>query len=153
MQKILFVCTANIFRSRFSEEVYNHLAANMSLSSQAFSAGLMVGHYKTRTIYAPALRQLKLLNILPRRKDELSIHINDLDLKQFDQVICMDRNEHQPMVRKNKNLTNLNIEYWDIVDEPLVSRDISLPQCYTKVEKLVNRHFQALRSKYSKLKL
>ena len=63
MQKILFVCTANIFRSRFSEEVYNHLAANMNLSSQAFSAGLMVGHYKTRTIYAPALRQLNLLNI------------------------------------------------------------------------------------------
>ena len=146
MQKILFVCTANIFRSRFSEEVYNHLAANMNLSSQAFSAGLMVGHYKTRTIYAPALKQLKLLNIIPKRKDELSIHINDLDLKQFDQVICMDKSEHQPMVRKNKNLTNLNIEYWDIVDEPLVSRDISLPQCYTRVEKLVNRHFQELRS-------
>ena len=146
MQKILFVCTANIFRSRFSEEVYNHLASNMSLSSKAFSAGLMVGHYKTRTIYAPVLRQLKLLNILPKRKDELSIHINDLDLKQFDQIICMDKNEHQPMVRKNKNLINLNIEYWDIVDEPLVSRNISLPQCYAKVEKLVNRHFQELRS-------
>jgi len=146
LQKILFVCTANIFRSRFSEEVYNHLAANVNLSSQAFSAGLMVGHYKTRTIYAPALKQLKVLNIIPKRRDELSIHINDLDLKQFDQVICMDKSEHKPMVRKNKNLTNLNIEYWDIVDEPLVSRDISLPQCYTRVEKLVNRHFHELRS-------
>ena len=146
MQKILFVCTANIFRSRFSEEVYNHLATRLNLSSRAYSAGLMVGHYKTRSIYTPALEQLKVLNIVPRRKDELSIHINDLDLTQFDQVICMDKDEHQPMVRKNKNLTNLNIEYWDIVDEPLVSKDISLPQCYTKVEKLVNRHFQELRS-------
>ena len=146
MQKTLFVCTANIFRSRFSEEVYNHLANSLNLSSRAYSAGLMVGHYKTRTIYAPALEQLKLLNIAPRRKDELSIHINDLDLKQFDQVICMDKNEHQPMVRKNQNLINLNIEYWNIVDEPLVSRNISLPQCYTKVEKLVNRHSQELRS-------
>ena len=106
----------------------------------------MVGHYKTRTIYAPALKQLKLLNIIPKRKDELSIHINDLDLKQFDQVICMDKNEHQPMVRKNKNLAKLDIKYWDIADEPLVSRDISLPQCYTKVEKLVNRHSQEFRS-------
>ena len=146
MQKILFVCTANIFRSRFSEEVYNHLATRLNLSSRAYSAGLMVGHYKTRTIYGPALEQLKLLNIVPRRKDELSVHINDLDLKQFDQVICMDKNEHQPMVRKNQNLINLNIEYWNIVDEPLVSRNISLPQCYTKVEKLVNRHSQELRS-------
>lgn len=146
MQKILFVCTANIFRSRFSEEVYNHLATRLNLSSRAYSAGLMVGHYKTRTIYTPALEQLKVLNIVPRRKDELSIHINDLDLTQFDQVICMDKDEHQPMVRKNKNLINLNIEYWDIVDEPLVSRDISLPQCYKRVEKLVNRHLQELSS-------
>ena len=61
MQKILFVCTANIFRSRFSEEVYNHLANRFNLSSRAYSAGLMVGHYKTRTIYAPALEQLELL--------------------------------------------------------------------------------------------
>ena len=146
MQKILFVCTANIFRSRFSEEVYNHLATRLNLSSRAYSAGLMVGHYKTRSIYTPALEQLKVLNIVPRRKDELSIHINDLDLTQFDQVICMDKDEHQPMVRKNKNLINLNVEYWDIVDEPLVSRDISLPQCYKRVEKLVNRHLQKLRS-------
>ena len=146
MQKILFVCTANIFRSRCSEEVYNHLATRLNLSSRAYSAGLMVGHYKTRTIYTPALEQLKVLNIVPRRKDELSIHINDLDLTQFDQVICMDKDEHQPMVRKNKNLINLNIESWDIVDEPLVSRDISLPQCYKRVEKLVNRHLQELSS-------
>ena len=126
--------------------MYNHLAKSLKLQSRSFSAGLMVGQYKTRTIYAPVLEQLELLNIVPKRKDELSIHINDLDLEQFDQVICMDKNEHQPMVRKNKSLMNLNIEYWDIVDEPLVSRNISLPQCYKNVEKLVNRHLQELRS-------
>ena len=58
----------------------------------------------------------------------------------------MDKNEHQPMVRKNKNLINLDIEYWNIVDEPLVSRNISLPQCYTEVEKLVNRNLQNIKS-------
>lgn len=144
MQKILFVCTANIFRSRFSEEVYNHLADDLNLPSRAFSAGLMVGRYKTRTIYAPALEHLKLLNIVPKRKDELSTHIDDLNLKQFDKIICLDKNEHQPMVRKNKNLTNFTMEYWNIVDEPLVSRSISLPQCYKKVEKLVDQHFLEL---------
>ena len=118
----------------------------MNLSSKAFSAGLMVGHYKTRTIYAPVLEQLELLNIVPKRKDESSIHINDLDLEQFDKVICMDKDEHQPMVINNKNLINLDIEYWNIVDEPLVSRSISLPQCYKNVEKLVKRHLQELRS-------
>ena len=140
MHKVLFVCTANIYRSRFSEEVYNYLARKIVIPSRAFSAGLMVGHYKTRTIYAPATEYLSSLNIIPRRKDELSIHVNDLDLKEFDKIICMDKNEHEPMVIANKKLDGLNIEYWDIVDEPLVSRKISLPKCYKKVESLINHH-------------
>ena len=140
MHKVLFVCTANIYRSRFSEEVYNFLARKLELSSRAYSAGLMVGHYNTRTIYAPAMEYLNSLNIIPRRKDELSIHVNDLDLKEFDKIICMDKNEHEPMVRVNSKLNGLNIEYWDIVDEPLVSRKIALPKCYKKVESLVNHH-------------
>ena len=140
MHKVLFVCTANIYRSRFSEEVYNYLARKIVIPSRAFSAGLMVGHYKTRTIYAPAMEYLNSLNIIPRRKDELSIHVNDVDLKEFDKIICMDKNEHEPMVIANKKVGGLNIEYWDIVDEPLVSRKISLPKCYKKVEGLINHH-------------
>ena len=142
MHKVLFVCTANIYRSRFSEEVYNYLARKIVIPSRAFSAGLMVGHYKTRTIYAPAAEYLSSLNIIPRRKDELSIHVNDLDLKEFDKIICMDKNEHEPMVSANEKLNGLEIEYWDIVDEPLVSRKISLPQCYKKVKSLVNHHIK-----------
>ncbi len=142
MHKVLFVCTANIYRSRFSEEVYNFFARKLELSSRAFSAGLMVGHYKTRTIYAPAMEYLNRLNIIPRRKDELSIHINDLDLDEYDKIICMDKNEHESMVNANKRLDGLNIEYWDIIDEPLVSRQISLPKCYKRVENLVNHQIK-----------
>ena len=142
MQKVLFVCTANIYRSRFSEEVYNYLARKLMLPSRAYSAGLMVGQYKTRKIYAPVMEYLNTLDIIPRRKDELSIHVNDLDLKEFDKIICMDKNEHEPMVSANTKLDGLNIEYWDIVDEPLVSRKISLPRCYKKVEKLINHYIK-----------
>ena len=145
MHKVLFVCTANIYRSRFSEEVYNYLARKVLLSSRAYSAGLMVGLYKTRTIYAPAMEYLNRLNIIPRRKDDLSLHINDLDLEEYDKIICMDQNEHEPMVNANKRLEGQNIEYWDIIDEPLVSRKISLPKCYKRVESLVNDQIKELK--------
>jgi len=137
MYQVLFVCTANIFRSRFSEEVYNHMSDKLKLSTKAFSAGLKVGSYTTRKIYIPALNQLGLLNISPKRKDDLSVHINDLDLNNFNKIICMDRNEHLPMVSENKYLKNFNIEYWNIIDEPKVSSHISLPKCFEKVEELV----------------
>ena len=137
MHKVLFVCTANIFRSRFSEEVYNHFAKKLNIPSEAFSAGLRVGEYTTRKIYTPALQQLKYYNINPSRKDDLSIHINDLDLNVYDMIICMDEVEHRPMVEMNDQLNKINIDYWNIVDEPMVSSKVSLPACFDKVKDLV----------------
>lgn len=136
MYKVLFVCTANIYRSRFGEEVFNHLAIKNNLSSRAFSAGLKVGHYKTRKIYKPALDELYSLNIKPIRADESSIHVDDVGLQNFNKIICMDEKEHKPMVKLNPNMNKLKISYWDIIDEPLVSSKISLPKCSEKVHKL-----------------
>jgi len=139
MHKVLFVCTANIFRSRFSEEVYNHLAIKKDLPTNAFSAGLKVGAYLTRTIYKPALDKLKLFKIKPLRSDDLSIHINEIELTDYKKIICLDRNEHKPMVEQNRNLKNIKVEYWNIIDEPMVSSNISLPRCFTKVEELIDQ--------------
>ena len=137
MHRVLFVCTANIFRSRFSEEVYNHFAGKLNIPSKAFSAGLRVGDYVTRKIYRPALDQLKYYNIDPKRRDDLSVHINDLDLKDYHKIICMDEEEHRPMVQMNDHLIKVKVDYWDIVDEPMVSSQISLPLCYEKVKSLI----------------
>ena len=137
MHRVLFVCTANIFRSRFSEEVYNHFAGKLNIPSKAFSAGLRVGDYVTRKIYRPALEQLKYFNIDPKRRDELSVHINDLDLKDYHKIICMGEEEHRPMVEMNDQLIKIKVDYWNIVDEPIVSSQISLPLCYEKVKSLI----------------
>jgi protein-tyrosine phosphatase len=137
MYKILFVCTANIYRSRFSEEVFNYFAIKNNLSTRAFSAGLMVGSYKTRKIYKPALDELDRLNIDPIRAEEFSIHVDDIDLENYNMIICMDEKEHKPMVESNSNVKEMNIIYWNIVDEPLASSNISLPKCYEKIQELI----------------
>ena len=90
MYKVLFVCTANIFRSRFSEEVFNFLAKKNNIKAMAFSAGLKVGAYISRTIYPPALEYLNIYGIEPQRKDELSTHINKLNLNDYQKIICLD---------------------------------------------------------------
>ena len=137
MYKILFVCTANIYRSRFSEEVFNYFAIKNNLSTRAFSAGLMVGSYKTRKIYKPALDELDRLNIDPIIAEEFSIHVDDIDLENYNMIICMDEKEHKPMVESNSNVKEMNIIYWNIVDEPLASSNISLPKCYEKIQELI----------------
>ena len=137
MHNILFVCTANIFRSRFAEEVFNFLAIKEKISARAFSAGLKVGEYHIRRIHRPALEQLEKLNIKPKRPNKLSLHIDEVQLNKYDQLICMDETEHKPMVLSNSKLKGFNFEYWDIIDEPKVQSDVSLPLCYKKVKELV----------------
>ena len=104
--------------------------------TKAFSAGLRVGEYKTRKVYAPALQYLEKLKIKPSRADDLSIHVDDLDLDKFNIIICLDRDEHKPMIEANKKFCDYSVEYWDITDEPMMSYKISLPKCYDRVEKL-----------------
>ena len=139
MNNILFVCTGNIFRSRFAEEVFNHLCKINGVDATAFSAGLQVGRYKQRKIYRPAMSELERLKIEPLRSNEDSVHINDIDVSIYDQIICMDEEEHKPMVRSNELLSGFTFQYWNIVDMPKVSSDISLPKCYKKVESLIDQ--------------
>ena len=138
MQKVLFVCTANIHRSRFAEEVFNYLCAKYNKDYHAFSAGLRVGDYSFRKIYYPALENLKAFNIIPKRPNDLSKHIKDVNLENYDKIICMDEVEHKPMVNSDPKLSNYNFEYWNITDMPKVDSDVSLPICYKKVENLLN---------------
>ena len=51
----------------------------------------------------------------------------------------MDEEEHKPMVRSNELLLGFTLQYWNIVDMPKVSSDISLPKCYKKVETLIDQ--------------
>ena len=50
----------------------------------------------------------------------------------------MDEAEHKPMVLSNSKLNDINFEYWDIIDEPKVQSDVSLPICFSKVKELVD---------------
>ena len=139
MNNILFVCTGNIFRSRFAEEVFNHLCKINGVDATAFSAGLQVGRYNQRKIYRPAMNELERLKIEPLRSNEDSVHINDIDVSIYDQIICMDEEEHKSMVRSNELLSGFTLQYWNIVDMPKVPSDISLPKCYKKVETLIDQ--------------
>ena len=135
--KVLFVCTWNIHRSRFAEEVFNYLAKKSNDKHQAFSAGFRFGSNSFRTIYYPALDNLKKLNIVPLRPNDFSKHIDDVDLFNYDRIICMDEGEHKPMVLANPNLQNDLFEYWNIIDEPKMKSELSLQKCYQKVENLL----------------
>ena len=50
----------------------------------------------------------------------------------------MYESEHKPMVLGKPKLQKSLFEYCDIIDQPKVKSEISLPKCYQKVKNLLN---------------
>ena len=92
---------ANILEADLVKSIF--LAKKNNIRATAFSAGLKVGAYISRTIYPPALEYLNIYGIEPQRKDELSL-INKLNLNDYQNIICLDEVEHKPMVVENNKL-------------------------------------------------
>ena len=84
------------------------------------------------------LDNLKKLNIIPLRLDGFSKYIDDVDLSEYDKIICMYESEHKPMVLGKPKLQKSLFEYCDIIDQPKVKSEISLPKCYQKVKNLLS---------------
>ena len=135
-QRVLFLCTGNYYRSRFAEELYNHLAAERGLDWQANSAGLNeplgrtinVGSMSTHTIEA-----LKARGIPPLAQAKMPRQLDPAEVEAYDRVIALSESEHKPM------LTNLHpelvehVEFWTVEDLHLVGSDVAIPAIDAKV--------------------
>ncbi|HEY0791849.1 MAG TPA: low molecular weight phosphatase family protein [Chthoniobacterales bacterium] len=134
--RVLFICTGNFYRSRFAEAVFNHLAEKQGLNWRAFSRGLAIhwaeGYLSPYTARALEARQIALRHTGPARV-QLSAH----DLEDSQRQIALDRAEHYPMMREQFPLWADRIEYWHVVDMPVCSSEVALPEIERNVNALL----------------
>jgi protein-tyrosine phosphatase len=135
-KRVLFICTANFYRSRFAEAIFNHLAEKQGLSWRAFSRGLAIywaeGYLSPYTARALEARKIELRHTGPARA-QLSAH----DLGNSQRQIALDGNEHYPMMREQFPGWADRIEYWHVVDLPVCPSELALPEIEDKVHALV----------------
>jgi protein-tyrosine phosphatase len=116
-KKILFLCTGNYYRSRFAEELFNHLAYEKGLNWSAESRGLvenlwLLGNFGAISPYA--LKELEKRSIKvskTRFPQKLERH----EAKGYRLLIALDRDEHEPLIRESYPEL-ANVIYWDIKD-------------------------------------
>lgn len=143
MIKVLFVCTGNFYRSRFSEAIFNHQAQLRDIHAVAFSRGFYPHKVSTRSLADGNELSIFTRQALAERNISLSltgsrrIALTNEDLLEADRVIAMSEKEHKPMAIKLFPDQISRIEFWDFADLPF-SPELTLPKIEEAVIELVN---------------
>ena len=95
MNRILFLCSGNYYRSRFAEEVFNFKSRAVSSNWSADSRGLRLNANNVGSISAAALRRMEMLGIQPINGHKSPEIVRETDFENYsDLVIAMSQEEH-----------------------------------------------------------
>ena len=118
MPRVLFLCTANYYRSRFAEVMFNHLAPQLAPEWRAFSRALAIeenwcnqGPISRHTREACRLRSIEL-------PDPISAPagVADGDFASADRVIAVKEAEHRRYVEERHPQRLSAVTFWHVDD-------------------------------------
>jgi len=142
MKKILFLCTGNYYRSRFSEEYFNHHAKSQSLAWIADSMGIQrsfVGNGNVGPIAVNTLNKLSELGIQPSGHQRMPKKVLVEHFREFDRVIAVSLDEHKPMLAELWDQDVLSkVEYFDVEDLHIEGPETALPRLIVHLDKLLS---------------
>ncbi|MGO9109397.1 MAG: low molecular weight phosphatase family protein [Thermoguttaceae bacterium] len=137
---MIFVCSANYYRSRYAEHYFNWLASREKLGWKADSRGLLVGTWGNIgpiSRYAvDALQQRGIpLEDQPREPKALTL----ADLAEADLVVAVKEAEHRAMMAEKFPLWKDRIEYWHVDDLDCAEAHEALPHLEKQIHDLIER--------------
>jgi protein-tyrosine phosphatase len=135
---VLFICTGNFYRSRFSEYLFNAIAYKKGLRWRAISRGMkpwMVDDQGPVSEFA--VERLATRHIQLKGDTRYPIPLSENDLICADLVIAMKESEHRAMMMKQFPSWADCINYWSIDDIDCKPPAEALPLCEVCVETLV----------------
>jgi len=114
---VLFLCTGNYYRSRFAEELFNHLAARRGHPARSTSRGFNPNpKLNPGTISEHALRGLHALGIAPASASRPPAAVRQEDFLRHPHCIALSKKEHQPIMEKLFPEFAGRIQYWQVED-------------------------------------
>jgi protein-tyrosine phosphatase len=140
MQRVLFLCSANYYRSRFAEHLFNWLARQSGLSWQADSRGLLVDHWgEVGEISAHAVDALRSRGIPINGNGRRPRQLKETDLDNSDLVVAVKQAEHRPLISAQFPAWADRVEYWHVDDLDCAGPEEAIPLLEERVRELVER--------------
>jgi protein-tyrosine phosphatase len=139
-KKVIFVCSANYYRSRYAEHYFNWLADQESLGWEADSRGLMVGTWgNIGPISSHTTEALKRRGIPYNEAHRDPKPLTLVDLAEADLVVAVKEAEHRALMAKQFPLWMDRIEYWHVDDLDCAQSHEALPHLECQIHALVER--------------
>lgn len=140
MKQVIFLCSANYYRSRFAEHFFNWLASQEGLAWRADSRGLLVGHWgDIGCISSYTVEALQARGVPVQGEHRLPRPLTLADLGQADLVVAVKEAEHRSLMEKQFPLWCDRVEYWHVDDLDCATPEEALPVLEGCVRRLVER--------------
>ena len=137
---IIFICTANYYRSRFSEYLFNALAEEKGLRWRATSRGLKTSMVTKSDGAISDFTAYRLTAMgVPFDGERFPIQLSEADLDNADLVIAVKEAEHRAMMQEQFPAWADRIKYWHVDDMDCATPNEALPILQSCIEALVDR--------------
>lgn len=137
MNRVLFLCTGNYYRSRFAEAVFNHYAKQNQLAWRAFSRGLAVHLAPDDCLSNHTRAALTARNIPVHLTGADKAPATEDDLRHAAIRIALKEAEHRPYIHAFFPEWEEKIVYWHVHDLDETEADQALPEIEALVLELV----------------
>ena len=134
---VLFVCTGNIYRSRFAEALFNHPAQTRDLGWCAFSRGLNIATTDFDGLSEHTQSALESRGIELHHTATTKTALTDEDLEMAHIVIALNHDEHHPLVAKQFPAWADQFNYWQVGDQELCEPAIAISLIEKETEALI----------------
>jgi protein-tyrosine phosphatase len=118
IQKVLFLCTGNYYRSRFAEQLFNVRATQGDLHWWAYSRGLALekGRNNVGPMSPNAIQALQERGIMLHHGPRYPLQAEAGDFHSANMIIALQQAEHQPYIRDRYAAWAKRVHYWHVHD-------------------------------------
>jgi protein-tyrosine phosphatase len=139
MNRVLFLCSGNYYRSRFAEILFNWHARDRGLKWIADSRGLQLDHHNPGPISRHTMSSLTSRGILSDSFARLPLAATETDFAAAQRIIAVKEGEHRPLIEANFPDWRDRVEYWHVHDLDCALPDDAIPHLEREVMKLMER--------------